>query len=512
MTAHNATKRLATTTMAMCALLTISCDGTGPLTELPASPIAAPRFDVVAQGPNLIRNPSLETTGSPSSTPANWSNVYWGSKTPTFTYPATGHASARAAQLTQKSNSSGDGRYQPAAVAVTSGVTYTYSEWYKSNATTQLDVEFTSPSGAVSYIWLMTVASSGNAWKQLTATFVIPSGVAAAAPFHLISNSGSLTIDEVSLTAPAMLPPSVPTLSFSASPSTVASGQQSTLSWTSTNAAACSASGGWSGAQAVSGTSAVAPTATTTYSLSCSGAGGSVAASTTVTVSSTPPPPSSFALGMVTLSFDDSWLTQYQSALPILQAASIKGTFYLTTAPLFEFWTGFMTTAMVQDIAAKGHEIAGHTVRHPNLTTIAQSELVAELNDSKTYLQNLTGQQVTSLAYPYGVNNANVKSAAAAAGYTSARGVSYDVQNTAASDKYDLRSRCIESTVPISQIQAEIDAAKANKQWYILCFHEVKDGGDNLATTPARFQQIVNYVKSSGIKIVTVKEGRALMN
>ncbi len=512
MTAHNATKRLATTAMAIGALLTIGCDGPGPLTEPPAPPIAAPRFDVVAQGPNLIVNPSLETTGSTSGTPANWSKVYWGSPTPTFTYPVTGHASTRAALVSFKSNSSGDARYQPASVAVTSGVTYTYSEWYKSNTTTQLDVEFTSPSGAVSYIWLMTVASSGNAWKQVTATFVVPSGVASAAPFHLISNSGSLTIDEVSLTAPAVLPPSAPTLSFSASPSTIASGQQSTLSWTSTNATSCNASGGWSGAKAVSGTSAVAPTATTTYSLSCSGAGGSVSAGTTVTVSSTPPPPSTFALGMVTLSFDDSWLTQYQTALPILQTAGIKGTFYLTTAPLFEFWTGFMTTAMVQDIAAKGHEIAGHTVRHPDLTAISQSELVAELNDSKTYLQNLTGQQVTSLAYPYGTNNANVKSVAAAAGYTSARGVSYDVQNTAASDKFDLRSRCIESTVPIAQIQAEIDAAKANKQWYVLCFHEVKDGGDNLATTPARFQQIVNYVKSSGIKSVTVKEGRALMN
>jgi ABC-type Zn uptake system ZnuABC Zn-binding protein ZnuA len=29
--------------------------------------------------------------------------------------------------------------------------------------------------------------------------------------------------------------------------------------------------------------------------------------------------------------------------------------------------------------------------------------------------------------------------------------------------------------------------------------------------TPAQFKQIVDYIKSSGIKVVTVKEGRALM-
>ncbi len=75
-----------------------------------------------------------------------------------------------------------------------------------------------------------------------------------------------------------------PTLSLSASPASINQGQSSTLTWSSTNATSCTASGGWSGSQAVSGTQSVSPTATTTYSLACTGAGGTANQSTTITV------------------------------------------------------------------------------------------------------------------------------------------------------------------------------------------------------------------------------------
>lgn len=79
-----------------------------------------------------------------------------------------------------------------------------------------------------------------------------------------------------------------PTASLSASPSTISSGQSSTLSWNSTNATSCTASGAWSGSLATSGTKAVAPTSTATYSLTCTGSGGSATTSTVVTVGSSP--------------------------------------------------------------------------------------------------------------------------------------------------------------------------------------------------------------------------------
>ena len=84
---------------------------------------------------------------------------------------------------------------------------------------------------------------------------------------------------------------SAPTVTLSAAPASITSGASSTLSWSSTNATGCTASGGWSGARATSGSVTTgALSATTTYSLACSGAGGTANRSTTVTVTATAPP------------------------------------------------------------------------------------------------------------------------------------------------------------------------------------------------------------------------------
>ncbi len=80
-------------------------------------------------------------------------------------------------------------------------------------------------------------------------------------------------------------PGASPTVTISANPPSITSGQTATLTWSSTNATACTASQGWTGAKATSGTEQVGPlTATTTYGLSCSGTNGSASQSVTVTI------------------------------------------------------------------------------------------------------------------------------------------------------------------------------------------------------------------------------------
>ena len=84
--------------------------------------------------------------------------------------------------------------------------------------------------------------------------------------------------------------PPLPTVSLSASPGSVASGNSSTLTWSTTNATACTASNGWSGARATSGTANTgALMATTTYTLTCTGPGGGANRSATVTVTGSGP-------------------------------------------------------------------------------------------------------------------------------------------------------------------------------------------------------------------------------
>ncbi len=82
-----------------------------------------------------------------------------------------------------------------------------------------------------------------------------------------------------------------PTVSLSASPTTVVTGGSSTLTWSSTNATSCTASGAWAGAKALSGSESTGVlTVTSTFTLACTGAGGTASQSVTVTVTATPAP------------------------------------------------------------------------------------------------------------------------------------------------------------------------------------------------------------------------------
>jgi hypothetical protein len=101
----------------------------------------------------------------------------------------------------------------------------------------------------------------------------------------IAQTSGSDQAGTYALTvAPA---PAAPTVTLSVDKPQVASGSTVDLIWSSTNATSCTASGGWSGSQPVSGTAtSAALTSNTTFTLTCMGAGNqSASQSVSVTIS-----------------------------------------------------------------------------------------------------------------------------------------------------------------------------------------------------------------------------------
>lgn len=80
----------------------------------------------------------------------------------------------------------------------------------------------------------------------------------------------------------------VPTISFSATPSTIGSGQSSSLVWTTTNATAVTIDHGV-GSQPLSGSTSVSPASSRTYTLTATGPGGTSTSTATLTVIEPPP-------------------------------------------------------------------------------------------------------------------------------------------------------------------------------------------------------------------------------
>jgi peptidoglycan-associated lipoprotein len=117
---------------------------------------------------------------------------------------------------------------------------------------------------------------------------------------------------------PAAPAPSRPTVTLSASPTTIQQGGSATLNWSSTDATQLSIAPDV-GAVTAQGSTSVTPSSSTTYTISASGPGGAAEASARVTVSVPPPPPP-----VVQPSLDDLFLKEVRDAYFDLDKADIR--------------------------------------------------------------------------------------------------------------------------------------------------------------------------------------------
>jgi hypothetical protein len=151
--------------------------------------------------------------------------------------------------------------------------------WSSTNATSCTASNAWTGSEAVSGTLSETPTAAGTLSYVLTCTGVGGSAHATA----------TLTV-----TAPK------PTVTIGVAPTSITVGQSATVTWSSTNATSCTASGSWSGAEATSGTLSVTPTAsgTASYALACTGAGGTANGTAALTVSAAPSKHGGGAMGL----------------------------------------------------------------------------------------------------------------------------------------------------------------------------------------------------------------------
>ena len=116
----------------------------------------------------------------------------------------------------------------------------------------------------------------------------------------------------------------------------------------------------------------------------------------------------------VTFSYDDG-ITQDIRLIELLNKYDLKCTFNLNSELLgkngclirenkrmahYKVWP-----SDVKEIYA-GHEVAVHTLTHPNLTTLEDAEVIRQVEQDRLNLSDLAGYEVVGMAYPCGgVNN-----------------------------------------------------------------------------------------------------------
>jgi len=209
---------------------------------------------------------SVSIDNGVGSKPANGSAPVTPASTTTYTLSAftTANSVPPSAQTTVTVNSTPapTATFSAAPTSIIAGQSSTLT-WSTTNATT---VSIDNGVGS------KPASGTANVSPASTTTYMLT----ANGPGGTTTKTATVTV-----TQPA------PAITFSATPANIASGQSSTLVWSTTNATSVTIDNGV-GSKPLSGSATVSPTTTTTYTLTANGPGGTLTSQATVTVSNRP--------------------------------------------------------------------------------------------------------------------------------------------------------------------------------------------------------------------------------
>lgn len=144
----------------------------------------------------------------------------------------------------------------------------------------------------------------------------------------------------------------------------------------------------------------------------------------------------------VAITFDDGYRSVLDHGFPVLSEFGFPATVFVPTSlvglstPMswsgIEIWEGGphedelrpMNWNELRKLKDAGWEIASHTRSHPQLPELADTDLHAELAESREVCTRELRATCRSLAYPYGAVDARVARAAGEAGYEAAASLS----------------------------------------------------------------------------------------
>ncbi|MFC7330629.1 polysaccharide deacetylase family protein [Marinactinospora rubrisoli] len=103
------------------------------------------------------------------------------------------------------------------------------------------------------------------------------------------------------------------------------------------------------------------------------------------------------------LTFDDGPGARTAELLDVLRENDVRATFFLTGGPIREYGP------MVRREYAEGHELANHTVHHPDLAAASAQQIASELGAVNALIRRETGFRPVLMRPPYGSTSEGVR-------------------------------------------------------------------------------------------------------
>lgn len=212
---------------------------------------------------------------------------------------------------------------------------------------------------------------------------------------------------------------------------------------------------------------------------------------------------------IVSLAFDDGWLSAFAHLVPQVEAMGWRTTQYLASGFIDdpEYAQNHMGSGEVRALIERGHEIGSHGLKHDDLAGMGAAGVAAELEESRAALEAL-GARVTSFAPPYSSYTAAVRDRAMAS-YAAFRTALPGVERS----PYrlgELRAVDVMYDRPLEAVEALLDEAeRVPGGWLILIFHRASTQPTDTAETfitPEKFQALLEILKARRAVVKPVGE------
>jgi peptidoglycan/xylan/chitin deacetylase (PgdA/CDA1 family) len=214
---------------------------------------------------------------------------------------------------------------------------------------------------------------------------------------------------------------------------------------------------------------------------------------------------------VASISFDDIPTSAARVGAPMLEAAGLRGTFYVCgahTGHTFEDREQHVAEDL-QRLHAAGHEVACHSYAHPDVTRLDDAGRAADTAANAAFLRQTLGDVMpVSFAYPYGAVSIPAKAFYARQFFT-CRGV-YAGVNAGVMDFSDLLAVGVERRqFDIGRVRALIAEAKARAGWLVFFTHDVAAEPTPYGCTPADLAAVIEALAEAGVETLPVKAAAA---
>lgn len=199
-----------------------------------------------------------------------------------------------------------------------------------------------------------------------------------------------------------------------------------------------------------------------------------------------------FRSAAISFTFDDSCSNQFSVAIPIFDEKGLKLTLFSCTGTMFAGWP------KLRDAAARGHEVASHTVTHVSLSGLTDAQQTTELKNSQDAINaNVTTQRCVTMAYPYCVQG---KDALTSQYYIGARTCSGQIVPSTPANFMSISSficGSLGSVQTAANFTSLATTAANSKGWCVFLIHGIDNDGGYSPLASTTLQQTVNYFSTN---------------